>query len=116
MFIATVVVSVVLAFAAIGSALSKLSKQPQVVENLSKVGVPLRWFPFLAAAELAGGAGLLVGLGVAPLGMAAAIGLVLYFVGAVGAHVKAGDVKGIPPAFVFALLGGAAFALRVATA
>ena len=68
------------------------------------------------AAELAGGAGLLVGLAVAPLGMAAAIGLVLYFLGAVGAHAKASDTKGIPPALVLALVSGAALALRIASA
>lgn len=116
MFIATVVVSVLLALAVIGSGLGKLSKNPKVVESLSVVGVPLSWFPFLAAAEVAGGVGLLVGLGVAPLGMAAAIGLVLYFLGAVGAHVKAGDTKGLPAPLVLALLAGAAFALRIATA
>ena len=116
MFIATVVVSVLLALAAIGSALGKFSKNPKVVENLSGVGVPLSWFPFLGAAEVAGGVGLLVGLGVAPLGMAAAIGLVLYFLGAVGAHVKANDTKGIPPALVLALVSGAALALRIASA
>lgn len=116
MFIATVVVSVLLALAAIGSALGKLSKSPKVVEGLTGAGVPVSWFPFLATAELAGGVGLLVGLGIAPLGMAAAIGLVLYFVGAVAAHVKAGDTKGIGAPLVLAIIAGAALALRIASA
>ncbi|WP_411122588.1 DoxX family protein [Streptomyces sp. x-19] len=46
--------------------------------------------PWLGALKGAGAAGLLVGLlGFRPLGVAAAVGLVLFFVGAVVAHVRA---------------------------
>jgi hypothetical protein len=48
--------------------------------------------------------------------VAAAIGLVLYFLGAVITHVKAGDTKGIPAPLVFALLAVAAAVLRIASA
>jgi len=113
-FIATVVVSVLLAVAALGSAGSKLSKQPKVVEGLTTVGVPLSWFPRLAALEIAGAIGLLIGLAVARLGIAAAIGLVAYFVGAVIAHVRVKDKNLAPPA-VLGLLAVAALVLRIAT-
>lgn len=114
MFIATVVVSVLLALAAIGSAAAKLTKNPKVVENLTKVNVPMSWLPRLAVAEIAGGVGLLVGLAVPAIGIAAAIGLILYFVGAVITHVKASDKELAPPA-MFALLGVAALVLRIVT-
>ncbi len=57
----------------------------------------MTWLPLLAVAELAGAVGLLVGLKVAPLGIAAGVGLALYFVGAVAAHVRAEDKNVAPP-------------------
>lgn len=114
MFVATVIVSVLLALAAVGSGGAKLSKQPKIVENLTGLGVPLSWFPRLAAAEIAGGIGLLVGLKVAPLGIAAAIGLIAYFFGAVATHLRAKDKNFAPPAALL-VLAVAALVLRIAT-
>lgn len=111
MFIATVVVSVLLALAVAGSGIGKLSKQPKLVESLTGLGVPMSWLPRLAAAELAGAVGLVAGLWVAPLGIAAALGLVAYFVGAIITHVKADDRDLIAPA-VLALVSVAALVLR----
>jgi uncharacterized membrane protein YphA (DoxX/SURF4 family) len=113
-FVATVIVSAQVALAAIGSGFGKLSKQPKLVENLTGLGVPLAWLPRLAAAEIAGGIGVLVGLKVAPLGIAAAIGLVAYFVGAVITHLRAKDKNFAPPA-ALALLAAAALVLRIVT-
>ena len=61
-----------------------------VLANSARVGVPRSWLPTLAVLKLAGAGGLIVGvLGLRYLGIAAAIGLVLYFVGAVIVHVRA---------------------------
>ncbi len=61
-----------------------------VLANSARVGVPRSWLPTLAVLKLAGSGGLIVGLlGLRYLGIAAAIGLVLYFVGAVVVHVRA---------------------------
>lgn len=114
MFIATVVVSALLALAALGSAAGKLTKNPKIVENMTKLSVPLAWLPRLAVAEIAGAVGLLVGLGVPAIGIAAAIGLIAYFVGAVITHVRAKD-KELAPAAVLALVAVAALVLRVVT-
>ena len=114
MFAATVVVSVLLALAAIGSAMGKLTKNPKIVESMDTLHVPMSWLPPLAAAEIAGGVGLLVGLKVAPLGIAAAIGLVAYFVGAVATHLKAKD-KNIAAPLVLMVVSFAALILRIAT-
>ncbi len=68
--------------------------------------MPPERIPVLAALEIAGALGLLVGLAWAPLGIAAAIGVVLYFVGAVIAHLRVKD-KGFGPAaglMVFAIV------------
>lgn len=114
MFTATVIVSVVLALVVVGSAAGKLTRQPRVVDMLTGLDVPEAWFPWLAAAEIAGGVGLLVGLAVPAVGIAAAVGLVAYFVGAVVTHRRAGDDQFVPPA-ALALVALAALVLRIAS-
>lgn len=61
-----------------------------VLANSAEVGVPESWLPLLGALKAAGAAGLLIGLLVfRPVGIAAAIGLVLFFAGAIVAHIRA---------------------------
>jgi hypothetical protein len=61
----------------------------QVVANLGKARVPTSWLPRLAGLRALGALGLLIGLGVPLIGAAAAVGVVLYFVGAIITHVRA---------------------------
>jgi hypothetical protein len=85
-----VIVTVVAVIANAGIALADLRRARFVLANSAEVEVPASWLPGLAALKAAGAAGLLVGLlGVRPLGVAAAAGLVLFFVGAVAAHIRA---------------------------
>lgn len=109
----TVLVGLMLAFSGLG----KIRRDPRQVKVIHQtVGVPLKYFPLLAACEFAGALGLTVGIWKPPLGVAAGIGLVLYFVGAVVWHLRAGDVKGIgPPAFMLVLAVGV-LAVRLLTA
>jgi hypothetical protein len=73
-----------------GIAIADFLKAKFVLANSAEVGVPPSWIPRLAAVKAVGAAGLLLGLlGVRLIGTAAAIGLVLFFIGAVGAHVRA---------------------------
>jgi len=60
-----------------------------------------------------GAVGLLVGLAVPVLGEAAAVGLVLYFVCAIGAHVRARDT-GVGGAVFFLLLAAGALVTSLA--
>ena len=62
---------------------------------------------------LAGAAGLL-GLWWAPMGVAAAAALVVYFLVAVSFHVRADDLRNLPTPLVMELLAGAALALQIA--
>jgi hypothetical protein len=96
MHIAHIVVVVLMSLLAIVSGVAKLRHDPHVVQVIDEVvRVPMKWFPWLAACEFAGAAGLLIGLAWPPIGMAAAVGLVLYFLGAIVAHLRVGDIKGI---------------------
>jgi DoxX-like family len=52
------------------------------VQPLTDCGVPPSWWRWLGAAKATGAVGLLVGVFVPVIGVMAAIGLVLYFIGA----------------------------------
>ncbi|GGQ08169.1 DoxX family protein [Streptomyces mutabilis] len=87
---AHVIVTIVAIIANAGIALADLKRARFVLANSAEVEVPAVWLPGLAGLKAAGAAGLLAGLlGVRPLGVAAAAGLVLFFVGAVAAHIRA---------------------------
>lgn len=61
-----------------------------VLKNSGEVHLPEWTLPYLATVKLAGAIGLVVGLAAMPwMGVAAAIGLVLFFVGAIIAHIRA---------------------------
>jgi hypothetical protein len=111
MFIAYAVVAVLLSVALAASGRAKLVGDERVVTGLTGVGVPLGWFPWLAGCEIAGAFGLLAGMIYRPLGIAAATGVVLYFVGAVVTHVRAGDVKGLTAPAGILMVAVAALAL-----
>ena len=85
-------------------------------DGLTGLGVLLGMFPFLAGCEIAGAGGLVIGIWWAPLGIAAAVGLVLYFVGAVGTHLRKSDYKGAPTPAVLLLASAAVLILRVLSA
>lgn len=119
MFIAAAVVSVLLAVAVTGSAVGKLTRNPQVVQSVvHTVGVPENRLWMLAALELAGAAGLIAGLFWAPIGIAAAAGIVLYFVGAVAGHVRVRDTApaAIAPAAGLLVVAVIALVLRILSA
>ncbi|MGW6290900.1 DoxX family protein [Streptomyces sp. NPDC055107] len=115
MFIAYAVAGVLLAFALGASSVLTFTRNEAITASMGKVGVPGTWFPWLASLKAAGALGLLVGLGVPLIGAAAAVGVVLYFIGAVVTHLRVKDYEIAPPV-VLALLAVAALALRVLSA
>ncbi len=90
MFVAYVVVTVITIVANAAIAVADLRRANFVLANSAEVGVPQSLLPLLATLKGAGAAGLLSGLlGVHFLGIAAAIGLILFFTGALIAHLRA---------------------------
>ena len=82
MFAAYVVITVVTILANGGIAVADLVPARFVLANMDEVGVPRPWLPRLAVLKGTAAAGLLIGLlGLRPLGIAAAAGLVLFFTG-----------------------------------
>ncbi|MFM8240616.1 MAG: DoxX family protein [Actinomycetota bacterium] len=114
MGIALIVLAALLGVAAAGSGIQKLRRDATVVSAMHAVGVRDPQIPILAILELLGAAGLIVGIWVPFLGMAAAIGLALYFLGAVIAHIRAkSSAKETAPAFIIMLIAIATAILEV---
>jgi hypothetical protein len=110
--IVTILFAAIVAFSGLG----KIRRDPRIVHVICEVvGVPLKYLSLLAAAELAGALGLVLGIWWPSLGVAAGIGLVLYFVGAVVSHLRVGDVKGVGPAAFLLAVAVGALALRILT-
>ncbi|MGC4756036.1 DoxX family protein [Micromonospora trifolii] len=63
--------------------------------------VPRSWVPRLGMALAAGSLGMLAGFAVPLLGTLAAAGLVLYFIGALIAHLRVGSRQLVGPAVFF---------------
>jgi hypothetical protein len=78
-----------------------------------KLGVPRTWIPVLGSLLAAGAVGLLAGFVFPLVGMLAAAGVVLYFLGALGAHLRVHDHQ-LGAWAVFFCLAVAALAVNLA--
>jgi DoxX-like protein len=95
--VAYVVITLITIIANVAIAVADVRRAEFVLANSVEVGVPQSWLPRLAVLKAAGAVGLFVGLvgvvlnlAVAPyLGIAAAVGLILFFTGALVAHLRA---------------------------
>jgi len=112
MFIAYIVVTVLAAAASAFSATLDFIRYKQILINMAKVGVSESWITTLGILKAAGALGLLVGIRVPLIGIAAAIGLVLFFLAAVITHLRAHD-HSFGLAVVFLLLAVAALVVQV---
>ncbi|HWS94680.1 MAG TPA: DoxX family protein [Mycobacterium sp.] len=108
------VITLITATITAGIAVADLIPAGFVLANSAEVGVPRSWLPALGAVKLAGAGGLVVGLlGVPALGIAAAVGLVLFFVGAVVTHLRAHVLYNIAFPGAYLCLCAATLALMV---
>ena len=114
MTLALVLVTLFTAAANAWAASVDVTRPAWVLANMGRLGVPEARLPVLGALKAAGALGLVVGLALPPIGVAAAVGLVLFFVGAVVTVVKARWWAHVYPV-VFLALAAASLALRLAT-
>ncbi|GID30527.1 DoxX family protein [Paractinoplanes brasiliensis] len=115
MFIAYVVVAALLSLVLLMSARGDITRDPKITEPIKALGVRDSWFLPLGLVKIAGALGLLAGIVYRPLGIAAAIGVVLYFLGAVITHLRAGDKKGVGTPTVIMLVAVAPLVLGIET-
>jgi DoxX-like family len=108
MHIAYVAVTIVVALANGYAASLNFVGAGSVKVVADRVRVSQRWMIPFGVLLASGALGLLVGFAVHALGTAAAIGLVLYFICAIGAHLRARDYGGLGGAVSFLVLAIAA--------
>lgn len=113
MHIAYLVVTFLAAAANLFSAGCDFVRLKQVSIAMAKAGVSESWMTLLGMLKAAGAIGLLAGIVLPAVGVAAGIGLLLFFVGAVCVHLRARDYS-FGLALVFLLLALSALALRLA--
>lgn len=131
MFTAYVVVGALLTAYLTFSFTADYARYHRVLTAMANAGVPQSWLPMLATLKTAGALGLLVGIIVpllglpagiqtaaAVIGTAAALGVILFFVGAVITHLRARDISvaAFAPSTVFLLLATATLTLGLAAA
>lgn len=115
MFVAYVVFTVITIAYNVFSAILDFGRFDRILVAMRKAGVPTSWLPTLGALKALGAFGLVVGFFVPAIGIAAAVGLTLFFVGAVITHLRARDYSfGLQ--YVFLPLAAAALALQVTLA
>lgn len=114
---ATVIVGVLLALAFGAAGGSKLARAPRTVEMADHLGIARDRYRLIGIPEVLGAAGVLVGLAVAPVGIAAGMGLAALTIGATVSHRRAGDgPKAWAPAAGLGALAIAYAVLRAVTA
>lgn len=88
-FTAYVVVSIMLALGLTFSAASNFARIERLVEGMAQAGVPVSWLSLLGWIKTFAAIGLLVGIFVPVVGLAAALGVIVFFLGAIVVHIRA---------------------------
>lgn len=116
MSIGYVAVAAVAAAMNVWAAWLDFRRAESAVANAAKVEVPPSWLLPLGALKFVGAVGLIAGIAVPLIGVAAAIGLVLFFVCAIFAHLRVGWYSALPFPIAFLLFAVVALILRLASA
>jgi hypothetical protein len=114
MFTAYIVVSIFTAAANAYAAAVDFRRPQWVVDNIIKWEGSPSWLFILGVLKAAGALGLLIGIGVPLVGVAAAVGLVLFFVGAIAVVMRAGWYSHLRWPATYLLLAIGSLALRLA--
>ena len=98
------------------SGVSALVHFAPIIPGMEAAGVPISWLTFpIGTLKTLGALGLVVGLWVPAIGLAAAAGLVVFFVCAMYTHVLANDISAqFGLASVLLAINAATFALTLA--
>ena len=113
LFTAYLVVTALAVAANLFAAGADFVRYPQIAINMDRAGVPRSWMIPLGILKAAGALGLLIGIFVPPIGIAAGVGLVLFFIGAIITHLR-GHYYAFTAPIIFLTLAVAALVLRLA--
>ncbi|MGI0133816.1 MAG: DoxX family protein [Candidatus Micrarchaeaceae archaeon] len=113
---AYLIVTILTAAANIYAASCDFTRPGWILANMKKMGVQERWLPTLGILKALGGVGLLVGIGIPQIGLAAAAGLVLFFIGAMVTAMRARYYAHLPVPLVWLVLAAGSLALCLRSA
>lgn len=113
MWIAYLVVGVITAAANTYAAVNDFIRPPWLLANMAKLGVHEKWLNKLGLLKAAGALGVLAGIRVPVLGVAAAVGLMLFFVCAIITHLRSRDYDSLGTPMGFLLLPVATLLLEL---
>ena len=113
MFVATVVLTLLLAAVFIGAGIPKILGTKTSLRMRDHLQINPQLYRVVGFLEIAAVAGLLIGLFVPVLSVAAAVGLVLLMIGGIVSHICAGEAKGSLPAAVIFAATVAAVVVRI---
>jgi uncharacterized membrane protein YphA (DoxX/SURF4 family) len=117
MFVVTIILVVLLALTFAMAGAQKAAGAKSATDQADHFGIAHGRYKIIGALELVAVIGLLAGLAVWPLGVAAGVGLVLLMVGAVIVHIRTGDkVAHFAPAIVLGALAAAEVVFRALSA
>jgi uncharacterized membrane protein YphA (DoxX/SURF4 family) len=116
-FVTTAIIGSVLAAMYLAAGSSKAMAAPRTVAQAAELKIAPRSYRLIGIAELFGAAGVVIGLWLPWLGIAAGIGVGLMMIGAIVAHLRVGQSpKQTVPALVGAALAVCYVVLRVLSA
>jgi uncharacterized membrane protein YphA (DoxX/SURF4 family) len=117
MFIVTIVLAILLALAFGAAGGQKVAGVKSAMDNADHLHFSHNAYKGIGALELLAAIGLLAGLAVWPLGVAAAAGLVLLMIGAVITHIRVGDkIAQFGPALALGVLAVVEVVVRAMSA
>lgn len=115
MFIVYISVTLVAAAANVYAAVSNFRHVDWIVESMDKLGVPRSWLIPLGILKSLGALGLLAGFVMPWIGVAAAVGLTVFFINAIAFTLRARWYANLPYPVVWLVLAVASLGLRIVT-
>jgi hypothetical protein len=113
MHLTKLIVVILAAAANVYAATSDFTRPAWILDNMKKLGIEERWLPTLGMLKALGALGLLVGTVIPWIGVAAAAGLVLFFVGAIITTIRAHWYGHVPFPLVWLALAVGALVLQL---
>ncbi|MBX6324866.1 MAG: DoxX family protein [Chthoniobacterales bacterium] len=114
MFTLYILVTILAAAANLYAAANDFLRPQWILDNIARCGGRPSWLLPLGTLKGAGALGLLVGVFVPSIGIAAALGLVLFFIGAIAVVVRVRWYSHLPWPAAYLLLAIGSLALRTA--
>jgi DoxX-like family len=112
-FTAYIVVTLLTAAANIYAAINDFTRPQWLLANMTRMRVPPSSLPLLGVLKAAGAVGVLVGIGVPVIGVAAAVGLIVFFVGAIVTALRFHYYAHLPWPLAWLLLAVGSLVLRL---